>query len=398
MASRRNDRCIDSLRLSEQEQQDLIARLEQAADRHRGAELRVEDRVPCHVATCAVATLHHPGGSVVNYLVRPRNLSRNGIGFLHGNFVHIGSRCQIHLLRVDKRAAAIDGTVVRCQHVDGLVHEIGVRFEHSIALSDFLTGEDEPAAVEADAEDAAPAPDIQLPTLSGRVLHVDRSAEDQELLRGSLEQLGVETIAASDALTAIDMLHRQPVDLIISDVSVPGLTADEFVALLRTDGYDGPVIGLSAAEGAEHDVPAGTFADIFFKPFTLEHLVEWLTPYLGTKQPANNDAQPGALMSTEWHDLQMRPRILDFLQLMERQVRQLADLALAGGDVPLLCRLSRELASAAHGHGYAQVGTVASDLHELAEQGASSEQLAARCRELEELARRASFIQREGET
>jgi CheY-like chemotaxis protein len=397
VASRRKDRCIDSLRLSQREQQELIARLEAAAAGHRGANLRTEDRLPCHAATCAVATLHHPGGSVANYLVRPRNLSRHGIGFLNGNFVHIGSRCQIHLLRLDKRAQAVSGTVVRCQHVDGLVHEIGVRFDEPIELADFLTSQTQ--ALMTAACDASEGQTVEVPSLSGRVLYMDRSTDDQELLRLNLQQLGVELFAASDALTAVDILNHQSVDLIITELSVPGLTAPEFVDLLRAGGYSGPIIALASEAGAEAGpaVPRETFADVFFKPFTLEHLVEWLTPYLGAAGQKEDEAPAACLASTEWHDLQMRPRILGFLGQIEAQVRKLAELVQAGRDVPLLQRLSRELAVAADGHGYAQVSTVAFNLHELAGQGASPEALADRCRELAELARRACLIQREGE-
>ena len=45
----------------------------------------------------------------------------------HGQFVHAQTDCTIHLKTLDGKLVGARGRVVRCRHVVGRVHEIGVR-------------------------------------------------------------------------------------------------------------------------------------------------------------------------------------------------------------------------------------------------------------------------------
>jgi CheY-like chemotaxis protein len=392
VASDTNDRCVDSLRLSEKEQQSLIEKLDRQGKGHRGAELRTEDRLPYHTASGVVATLHHPGGSVVNYLVRPRNLSRRGVGFLHGNFVHIGSRCQIHLLRLDKRAQAINGTVARCQHVGGLVHEIGVRFDEPIELSQFLVCEGPGRIAEGDEHS------LELPKLAGKVLYVDNSVDDQELLRFHLGNLGVEIFVATDALQAMDILRRQQCDMVVTEIWLPGMTGAEFAEMLRSDGYAGPIIALTSDDSGKtrEEALSRGCNEVRAKPFTLELLIQWFTPHLSP--PDEVPEEDDCLRSSEWDQAQMRPLILSFLGRMESQVHQLTELLGSEGNLLLIQKLSRELKGSAGGYGYPLVSRVAADLCELSAQSEPpADAMEAKCRQLEELCRRACLVRREVE-
>jgi len=79
----------------------------------------------------------------VNYLVRTRNLSPTGIAFLHGSFVYTGTGCVLALHDAQGKIVGVEGKVVRCQHVRGHVHDIGVRFSRPLDVKQFLlaTGE-----------------------------------------------------------------------------------------------------------------------------------------------------------------------------------------------------------------------------------------------------------------
>ena len=71
-------------------------------------------------------------GSTTDYLVHPYNISEGGIGFLHGIFLYPGSRCTVHLKTPDNKRMSAPGVVVRCTHVSGKMHDVGVKFDEPI--------------------------------------------------------------------------------------------------------------------------------------------------------------------------------------------------------------------------------------------------------------------------
>ncbi len=86
--------CVDSIRLSQQEQEEVLTALDSQTESPGVAELRCDERISYRKPGGVVVTLAHPGGTVAHFIVRPRNLSRFGIGFLHGGFLHEGSSCR----------------------------------------------------------------------------------------------------------------------------------------------------------------------------------------------------------------------------------------------------------------------------------------------------------------
>jgi CheY-like chemotaxis protein len=385
--SSRHKPIVDALRLSEAQRQELIAKLDRQAASYRGMEARLEDRVPYVASAGVMLTLHHPGGSVANYLVRPRNLSRRGVGFLHGNFIHVGSRCQVYLLRLDGRRESISGVVVRCSHVQGLVHEVGVRFDNTIDLGEFLADYSHPAE--------EPQQSVELPRLSGKTLYVEDSANDQELLRFHLDNLGVEMVSITSPLEALQVVEREQFDLVAVGIRLPGMTGPEFAAALRADGYEGPIIALTAEDSAEirSEAMASGCNAVYVKPFTLEHVVQWFAEHLPRAGTKTGDDQ--CLISTEWGNERMRPLILGFVERMQGQVDELARLLQVGKDHSLIQKLSLDLKGSAGGYGYPDVSRVAADLHRLSATGASAKDIAEKCCELADLCQRAGRIRQQ---
>jgi CheY-like chemotaxis protein len=84
-----------------------------------------------------------------------------------------------------------------------------------------------------DRASAAP-PDQLLPSLAGTtVLVVDDEPDARALLDRLLKECGARVVAAGGALEALQTLERQPVDMILSDVGMPGVDGYEFMRRLR---------------------------------------------------------------------------------------------------------------------------------------------------------------------
>jgi DNA-binding NtrC family response regulator len=94
------------------------------------------------------------------------------------------------------------------------------------------------------------------------------------ILQDSLERAGHQAVSAHNVPQALQALANGSVDLIISDYRMPGLTGLEFLALLRQEGYETPLIMLTGYGSIEHAVAAikAGAIDYITKPVRPEQL------------------------------------------------------------------------------------------------------------------------------
>src|SRR3954464_3859748 len=94
------------------------------------------------------------------------------------------------------------------------------------------------------------------------------------ILQDTLERAGHEAVSAHNVPQALQALNNGTVDLIISDYRMPGLTGLEFLALLRQEGYETPLIMLTGYGSIEHAVSAikAGAIDYITKPVRPEQL------------------------------------------------------------------------------------------------------------------------------
>ncbi|HXT19060.1 MAG TPA: sigma-54 dependent transcriptional regulator [Gemmatimonadaceae bacterium] len=94
------------------------------------------------------------------------------------------------------------------------------------------------------------------------------------ILQDTLERAGHQTVSAHNVPQALQALAVGSVDLIISDYRMPGLTGLEFLALLRQEGYETPLIMLTGYGSIEHAVAAikAGAIDYITKPVRPEQL------------------------------------------------------------------------------------------------------------------------------
>ena len=108
-----------------------------------------------------------------------------------------------------------------------------------------------------------------------RILVVEDDRNTNKLLCAVLRKDGHEAISAADGRDALDVLDKQHVDLIVSDLMMPNLNGMELIGQLREAGWDTPVLILTAREEIEV-LHAGFLAgadDYLTKPADLKELV-----------------------------------------------------------------------------------------------------------------------------
>ena len=109
-----------------------------------------------------------------------------------------------------------------------------------------------------------------MPTL----LIVDDDPHIRELLSAFLKKEGFEVIEAADGREALSALERQPADLVVLDVMMPGMDGWELCKELR-EQYDMPLLMLTAKSETSQKLKGFQLGtdDYMVKPFEPEELI-----------------------------------------------------------------------------------------------------------------------------
>ena len=115
------------------------------------------------------------------------------------------------------------------------------------------------------------------------ILIVDEYQSMRRIMRNCLKQLGFENVTeAESGDSAVDKLNSTEFKLIISDWSMPDVTARELLAQLRAGGLETPVLVVAAAQERARipEFDESEKAEIIVKPFTKEILEKKLEQVL----------------------------------------------------------------------------------------------------------------------
>ncbi len=141
------------------------------------------------------------------------------------------------------------------------------------------------------AEERAPGQLAPIPVAGGgpsSVLVVDDNAVNREALCDGLRRGGHEATGAEDGARALDLLARQPFDLVLLDVTMPGLTGFEVLEIIRRSHapIDLPVI-MATARDDSADVVCGLglgASDYVIKPFDFPVVLARVNTHLALKR------------------------------------------------------------------------------------------------------------------
>jgi len=118
-----------------------------------------------------------------------------------------------------------------------------------------------------------------------RVLVVDDEPALRDTMRRMLERAGHEVIVAADGTAALDLMKTQTVDLIITDIFMPGQDGLELLRRLRSAGKNPKVIAVSGGDRTgtmdlqEHAQGLGARRTLS-KPFELRTLLDTVAEVL----------------------------------------------------------------------------------------------------------------------
>ena len=136
-----------------------------------------------------------------------------------------------------------------------------------------------------------------------RLLIAEDDADMRDLLQEDLENAGYEIIVAIDGKAALEHIkrEREPIDLVITDVQMPGLKGDALLQAVRDERAESPVIVITAfgsVEQAVQMVKAGAF-QYLTKPFETRELLLLIEAALEQSAPQREQARlrrelPGA--------------------------------------------------------------------------------------------------------
>ncbi len=119
------------------------------------------------------------------------------------------------------------------------------------------------------------------------VLIVDDSNTMRKIVARSLRQAGIDfdsILEAGDGQEALDVLHANQVDVVLSDINMPNMTGLEFLKAKSEDDAikDIPVIMISTETGADIIDEAKSYGakGAIKKPFTPDLINDTLGPLL----------------------------------------------------------------------------------------------------------------------
>jgi DNA-binding response OmpR family regulator len=333
------------LRFTRREYEELLDRLD-ARTTAADLENRVRERFEFRVADIPL-TIEHPDGGTSHFLTLGRNISRSGIGLLHGGFVHRGSGCEILLDQIDGSPITVRGEVRHCRLVAGSCHEIGVHFHEEIDPSR-LRGSAESLGAEATKSEAG------FQKIQGSILLSESFDPDRDLLEHHLSMFGLDLTTVSTPGATLDAIKTQEIDLVLYGLPLSGTDGLRTVELIRKEGVTAPILVMTAeTDGAIlNEARTSGATSIIAKPYYLDLLVAQLQVHL------SHDDHSRPLYSTMADQSGMPPLIKSYVDTVKRIAGQV-ERAQIEGETQELIEYVRQLKGSGCCYGFQNITVTA---------------------------------------
>jgi CheY-like chemotaxis protein len=117
------------------------------------------------------------------------------------------------------------------------------------------------------------------------ILLVDDDPDLRDVLVALLAEPGYVVVTAMDGYEALRILVERPIDILITDVKMPGITGFELARQARLIRPNLPIMYMSGSVGAISETRGPTYGRILRKPFRAIDLLVEITRALGLTPP-----------------------------------------------------------------------------------------------------------------
>ena len=320
--------------------------------------------------------IYHPGGSMTSSSVMTRNLSAGGISFLYHAFLHKSTKVEVVLPRRQGGEDVIAGTITHCQLINRTFHLMGVRFTTKIFPKLYL----DPTAW----GDLGETTSVEPSQLTGTILHVDGQEMDRLLLQHYLKGTQVTLISVETFEEAIAEIAKQPIDGVLSELTLGDKTTAQFIGALRDARFAGP-IGIVTSETTPTRLRAAQEAGacaLLAKPYDASKLLSLLGSWLAT-----GATQAELLYSTLADQEAMKPLIQQYVQRVRDLMRDLHK-QIQANNVEAVRQICQTLRGTGAGFGFSPLSEVAKDAVISLDTSASLKKSLAHLQQLEQTCRR----------
>ena len=334
---------INTLRLSSSELKRIIDQIEAES---------VNDQTPerefvrwAYRVEAVQLVIEHSSGNKVTLPVATRNISRGGISILHSAYIHAKTSCEIILKVPGGKQLIIPGNVMRCNHITGRVHEIGIKFKVQVSMKDLLGLDPLNEAYSLERVDPS--------RLHGSVLIVTASDLDRELMLSYLDTTNLMVNTADSVENAIARAQKG-CDIVLSDYHLNDNTAPQLIDALREAGCDMPVVVLTSdsSETALDAIRESDASGVLTKPTTKGKLLQALAEFL------HADGDGGPLYSSLSENDSTYPLLGKFLSEITRMALNL-EKAMRDDDLQQCLQVIRSLSGTAAPLGFPEISALA---------------------------------------
>lgn len=119
-----------------------------------------------------------------------------------------------------------------------------------------------------------------------RILFVDDDAFTRRIINAALINRGFQTRLADSGVAALAILRSEPIDIVLTDQQMPGLSGLDLMRRMRDEGFNTPVILLTGVGSVEMAVSAVRSGAVHYltKPVDPHDLQQLITDILLTRQ------------------------------------------------------------------------------------------------------------------
>jgi CheY-like chemotaxis protein len=299
--------------------------------------------------------VHHPGGAATSLNYVPRNISREGVGLLHSSFMYPGTRCEVYLPHPSRGQVQVGGTIVRCRHFRGKIHEIGVRFDQPIDIRDYLGTEG--------LEECYMLENVEPDTLSGGVLLVEPGDMDRALIRQHLKETNLTVTGITHAAAAIERA-REGYDIILCALDLPDGDGLEVLHQLRDAGIQTPFLLLCSSAGTaafKHRIRSVQPEGVICKPVPAPTILAAIGELLLVRAK-DHGAGGAAIFSSLSPKDPLSAHIPEYVKELQQLAQRLAA-SLAKNDLTECARLVFQIRGSAPTFGYGPLADAAEQAH-----------------------------------